>query len=45
MSGLPGCGVTLWAHAGDPVCPEALKGFVERLGSVPVWVDVPMFFE
>ena len=41
LRGLPGCGVTLWAHPGDPVCPEALRGMLERLGTVPVWVDVP----
>ena len=38
---LPGCGVTLWAHPGDPVCPEALKRLADALRSGPVWVDVP----
>ena len=41
LSGLPGCGVTLWAHPSNAICPEALKDIVERLGTVPVWVDVP----
>ena len=43
LGDLPGCGVTLWAHSGDPVSPEALDKLVRKLegNGVPVWVDVP----
>ncbi|XP_043201267.1 protein FAM151A-like [Amphibalanus amphitrite] len=41
LGDLPGCGLTLWAHPGDPVCPETLRRWVDSLGTRQVWVDVP----
>ncbi|XP_037093914.1 protein FAM151A-like isoform X2 [Pollicipes pollicipes] len=41
MGDLPGCGVTLWAHDGDSVCPEGARRLLERLRPAPVWLDMP----
>ena len=42
LRALPGCGLTVWAHPGDPVCPEAFRGLLRALADTgPVWLDVP----